>query len=404
MYLPLAILASFAFLYSIAAGRIEKTPFTGPIIFVSFGILAGPLGFGWLRLDVTATELRVLADLTLALLLFGEAANIDRSALEHGIRVPARMLLIGLPGVILLGWWCGWLIFSELGLWELAVLATTLAATDAALGKAVVTNKSVPGRIRETLNLESGLNDGLAVPFLLLFIAMARAGEGGSDVAAMAAGFFTQELGIGVVVGLVVTAAGSWLYKKAWKLGWMVMEWRHLPVVMLALTCFALAQVLHGSGFIAAFVGGLLFGHIARGLAHDLVIDTEGLGDTLGMLTWALFGSVVVPAVIGLLSWQILVYSLLSLTLVRMLPIMLSLSGSGERMESKLFLAWFGPRGLASIVFAVIVINSALPGAELISAIVVCTVILSVFAHGLTARPLANALAIRLKQRTPGVE
>jgi NhaP-type Na+/H+ or K+/H+ antiporter len=308
------------------------------------------------------------------------------------------MLQVGLPGVIALGYLCGWLMFDGLTLLELAILATTLAATDAALGKAVVTNKAVPGRIREALNLESGLNDGLCVPILLLFIALAKAGTGESDVVALATKFFMQELGIGITVGLAVTAAGSWLYHQAWQRGWIVMEWRQLPVIFLSLTCFGLAQTLHGSGFIAAFVGGLLFGHFARKSTHDLVLDTEGVGETLGMLTWALFGAVVIPEVVDLFNWQVIVYTLLSLTVVRILPIVLSLSGTKEKIESKLFLAWFGPRGLASIVFAVIVLDNSLPGAEFISVIVACTIILSAFAHGLTANPLASALAARLKK------
>lgn len=396
MYLPLAILASVAFLYSIAAARIDKTPFTGPILFISLGVLIGPLGFGWRNLEVTATEMRVWADLTLALLLFSEAANVDKSILRQGTSTPMRMLLIGLPGVIALGWFFGWLIFGELSLWELAILATVLAATDAALGKAVVTNKAVPGRLREALNLESGLNDGLCVPVLLLFIALASAGTSDGDFLAMAAKLFAQELGIGIVVGLVVAGGGSWLYQRAWKAGWIVAEWRHLPVVMLSLACFAIAQTLHGSGFIAAFVGGLLFGYIARGDAHDLVLHTEGLGETFSMLTWALFGAVVIPAVFDSFNWQVILYALLSLTVIRMLPIVLSLAGTGEKIESKLFLAWFGPRGLASIVFAVIVLNKGLPGAEMITVIVAFTIVLSAFVHGVTASPFASALAARL--------
>jgi len=398
MYLPLAILASFAFLYSIAAGRIDKTPFTGPIVFISFGVLVGPLGLAWLNLEVTDTEMRVLADLTLAMLLFSEAANVDKSALQHGTGVPIRMLLVGLPGVIALGYLCGWLIFSELSLLELAILATTLAATDAALGKAVVTNKAVPARIREALNMESGLNDGLCVPVLLLFITLAKAGTGESGVIAMATKIFAQELGIGIVLGLVATATGSWLYHRAWKLGWIVKDWRRLPVTMLSLTCFGVAQTMHGSGFIAAFVGGLLFGYLARRSTHDLVLDTEGAGETLGMLTWALFGAVVIPGVVVLFNWQAILYALLSLTVIRIVPIVLSLSGTQERIESKLFLAWFGPRGLASIVFAVIVLDNNLPGAEFIAVVVACTIILSAFAHGITANPLATALAARLKK------
>jgi NhaP-type Na+/H+ or K+/H+ antiporter len=279
----------------------------------------------------------------------------------------------------------------------MALLATILAATDAALGKAVFTHKAVPVRIREALNLESGLNDGLCVPVLLLFIDLAKAGTSEPDVFSKATTLFVQELGIGIAVGLVVTAVASWLYLRAWKSRWIVMEWRQLPVIMLALTCFAVAQSLHGSGFIAAFIGGLLFGDIARKSTHDLVLDTEGVGETLGMLTWALFGAVVIPTVFDAFNWRVILYALLSLTLIRMLPIVLSLIGTKESLESTLFLAWFGPRGLASIVFAVIVINNNLPGAELIAVVVTCTIILSVFAHGLTANPLASALAARLK-------
>jgi NhaP-type Na+/H+ or K+/H+ antiporter len=304
------------------------------------------------------------------MVLFCDAANADKSVLQNGTGVPMRMLLVGLPGVIALGYLCGWLMFDGLTLLELAILATTLAATDAALGKAVVTNKAVPARIREALNLESGLNDGLCVPILLLFIALAKAGTGESDVVALATKFFMQELGIGITVGLAVTAAGSWLYHQAWQRGWIVMEWRQLPVIFLSLTCFAVAQTLHGSGFIAAFVGGLLFGYLARKSTHDLVLDTEGFGETLGMLTWALFGAVVIPAVVDAFNWQVVIYALLSLTVIRMLPIVLSLIGTKEKIDSKLFLAWFGPRGLASIVFAVIVIDNNLPGAELISVVV----------------------------------
>ena len=397
MYLPLAILASFAFLYSIAAARIEKTPFTGPIVFISFGILVGPLGVGWLDLEVTTTELRVLADLTLAMLLFSEAANVDRSALEHGIRIPTRMLLIGLPGVIGLGYLIGVVMFGgELTMLEIAILATTLAATDAALGKAVVTNKAVPARLREALNVESGLNDGLCVPILLLFLALATAGNGEANIVEMATGLFAKELGIGLAVGLGVTAVGSWLYRNALKLGWLTTDSVQMPITMLSLSCFAVAQSLHGSGFIAAFVGGFLFGYIARRRSHDLVLHTEGAGDLLGMMTWAVFGAVVIPAVIDDFIWPVVVYALLSLTVIRVLPIVLSLSGTKEPIESKLFLAWFGPRGLASIVFAVIVLNNNLPGAELIAVIVACTIILSAFAHGLTAKPFAAAVAARL--------
>ncbi len=398
MYLSLAIFTTFAFLYSIVAGRIEKTPISGPIVFITFGILIGPLGLGWLNLNTTATELRVMADLALAMLLFSDAANVKKKAFRSGSHIPLRMLLIGLPGVIVLGFVIAWLMFNELSVWTAAILATTLAATDAALGKAVVTNKAVPVHIRTSLNVESGLNDGLCVPILFVFIALATAGEEKLETTSLAIQLVVTEIGIGVIVGLVTTAVGYWLVYRAWKLGWITQLWRQLLVTMLALMCFAVAQSLHGSGYIAAFVGGFLFGNLTRKRAHEFVLTTEGHGEMLGMLTWILFGSVVIVKVIDHFTWQILLYSLLSLTLVRMLPIVLSLAGSGERIESKLFLAWFGPRGLASIVFAVIVLNHQVPGAEFLAVIITCTVLLSTIAHGITANPFASVLASKIQK------
>ena len=392
MYLPLAILTAFAFLYSILAGRLEKTPVSGPIVFIAFGLLMGPLGTGWLSLNVTTTELRVLADLVLALLLFSDAASVNKTALKSDVHLPLRMLLIGLPGVIACGFLFAWLMFDSLTFWEMAILATMLSATDAALGKMVVTSKSVPAHIRMSLNVESGLNDGICVPILFLFLALATANSGINDTTSLAVQLVVTEIGIGILAGLVVTAVGIGLILQALKLGWITRMWGQLPITMLSLACFAVAQSLHGSGYIAAFVGGLLFGYLARRRAHKLVLDTEGVGETLGMLTWILFGSVVIPDVIDAFSWQILGYSLLSLTVIRMLPVMLSLLCTKEPIRNRLFMAWFGPRGLASIVFAIIVLGQALPGAEQLSVVVSCTVLLSAVLHGISATPFAAML------------
>jgi NhaP-type Na+/H+ or K+/H+ antiporter len=396
MYADLAILAAFAFLYSIVAGRIERTPLTGPIVFITFGLLVGPLGVGWVDLDVDAQGLRVLADLTLALVLFIDAANADKAVLSASRVIPRRMLLLGLPGTIGLGYLIGLLLFDELGVYELAILATMLAATDAALGKGVVTNKAVPGRIREGLNIESGLNDGLCVPVLFVFIALAEASGVKTDSASLALKLVAQEIGIGLAVGLGVALLGAWLMKWCLNRGWISEIWGRLPVIALALTCFTLAQTLHGSGYIAAFAGGILFGFLAQEATHRLVVPAEAMGETLAMLTWIVFGAAVIGQASAYFNWQVVLYALLSLTLIRMLPIFVSLTGTGEKTESKLFLGWFGPRGLASIVFAIIVMNANLPGAKLMAMVVVCTVFLSAFAHGITANPLAKALAARM--------
>ena len=200
MYENLAILAAFVFLYSLLSGGLERTPVSGAIVFVVFGLVFGPLGLGLLNLKVDAEGLSTLAELTLALVLFTDAANANLGELKHSFRIPQRLLLIGLPLTILLGFGTGVLLFDGMTLFEIAILATMLAPTDAALGKAVVTNEDVPSNIREGLNVESGLNDGICVPILFVFLALAtNAGvEGGTSMLALK--LVAQAIGIGVAV------------------------------------------------------------------------------------------------------------------------------------------------------------------------------------------------------------
>jgi NhaP-type Na+/H+ or K+/H+ antiporter len=395
MYEELALLALLVFFYSIIAGRLERSIFSGPIIYVAAGFILGPMVLGWFDGSTTTTNFRVLADLSLALILFLDAANADLGTLKRQFRIPSRMLLIGLPGAIALGFAFALLMFEQLTLYEAAILGTMLAATDAALGKAVITNKSVPARVREGLNVESGLNDGLCVPILFVFIALAEAGDGEISSTGLAIELVFQELGIGLAVGLGLTAIGTWLLRFCLKRAWVTEIWLQVTVVAMAIACFALAQSLHGSGYIAAFTGGLLFGFLGKESTHKVVLAAEGMGETLAMLTWVVFGVSVIGQYFDVFTWQVLVYSLLSLTVIRMLPIFLSLVGSGESVSSRLFLGWFGPRGLASIVFAIIVLNTELPGARLISVVVVCTVFLSLVAHGISANPMAKWLAAK---------
>ncbi len=389
MYVELAILALFVFIYSMVAGRIERSAISGPMVFVIVGFLMGPLGLGWLRGDATSSDLRTLADLTLALVLFIDAANADMSILRRQFRIPSRMLLLGLPGVIALGFGFAVLMFSGLSLFEAAILATMLAATDAALGRAVVTNKAVPARIREGLNVESGLNDGICVPVLLFFIALSVGGEhGGSSTSVLL--LLAEELGIGMAVGLGLALVGTSSLRWCMKQGWVTSTWIQVTIVALAIASFATAQSLHGSGYIAAFAGGMLFGFLARDATHNLVLAAEGTGETLALMTWVLFGAMVIGPALKLFSWGVLAYALLSLTVIRVVPIFLSLAGTGESVSSRLFLGWFGPRGLASIVFAIIVINAEVPRGEFLALVVTCTVLLSLVAHGISANPLAE--------------
>ena len=399
MYVTLAVLAVFVFLYSAVAGGVERTRISGPMIFTVVGLVVGPLGLGWLQPELDNQGLRALADITLALVLFIDAANADLGVVKRTLVIPRRMLIFGLPLTIALGFGAGLVVFDELSLFAVAILATMLAATDAALGKAVITNKAVPARIREGLNVESGLNDGICVPILFLFIALALGTDTGGSSTAFAIKLVAQEVGIGLVVGLGLTAVGARILKFCWNRGWITEIWLQLPVVALSLACFAVAQTLHGSGYVAAFVGGLLFGSYPTSVKHGLLLGAEGTAETLALVTWVMFGSAVVGQSLGYFSWQVVVYALLSLTIVRMLPMFVSLTGSGESTTSKLFLGWFGPRGLASIVFAIIVLNSGVEGGGVLAMTVVCTVTLSIFAHGLTANPLARVLGPRMESR-----
>lgn len=394
MYIELAILALFVFCYSIVAGRLEKSVASGPIIFVAAGFILGPLGLGWFHGETARTELRVLADLTLALILFLDAANADFSVFKKQIHIPIRMLLFGLPAAIVLGTGLAAILFTDLSIYEAAIIGTMLAATDAALGKAVITNKLVPARIREGLNIESGLNDGLCVPILFVFIALAKGtGTDGEGSSMLALKLVTEELGIGLLVGLGLATAGTWLLKVCSQRGWLSEIWMQMTVPGLAIACFSIAQSLHGSGYIAAFTGGLIFGYHQKKNTHKLVLSAEGIGETLALITWMIFGTSVIGQCLGNFTWQMVLYAILSLTVIRMLPIFLSLTGAHESTSTKLFLGWFGPRGLASIVFSIIVLNNNLPHSDFIALVVVLTVSLSLVSHGITANPLARIIA-----------
>jgi NhaP-type Na+/H+ or K+/H+ antiporter len=395
MYQNLGILALFAFAYSLVAKRLDPTPVNGALVYVVCGALLGPVGLGLVHLGIDGEALRIIAELTLALTLFSDASNANLRVLRSSVRVPQRLLLVGLPLTIALGFGVGLLLLPGLGLLAVAVLATMLAPTDAALGKAVVTNEVVPGPIREGLNLESGLNDGICVPILFTFLALAAGKGGESSTAGIALGLLVEEIGLGVAIGLALAWLGSRGIRASVQRGWMVEPWRGLPVIGLAFASFSLAQAAGGSGFIACFTGGLLFGAITPGHKRAVLEGAEDAGEAFAMATWLAFGAAVVLQHPGSVDWRVVLYAVLSLTVIRMLPVFLCLAGLGLDAKAKLFIGWFGPRGLASVVFAVIVGSSGIPGGDTLIAAVVATVVLSIIGHGLTANPLAAAFGAR---------
>lgn len=392
VYLVISILAGIVFLYTLIAKRIEHSSISGPIVYVLLGLLLGEHGLNILGTSAEANDLRLLADLTLALILFSDAANSNLGILKQKAIYPLRMLLLGLPGAILLGTLLAVVLFDVLTVVEAAILATMLAATDAALGKAVIANHKVPAPIREGLNVESGLNDGLCVPILLLLITIATSNNLADVSTVDALTVFAKELGIGVLVGVSLAFIGTKLLFWSAKKGWLSEVWLQLTVATIALTSFSLAQTLHGSGYIASFTGGLLFGHLVSRHKHKLILTTESIAELLAMLTWILFGASVVGQFVGLFSANMIVYAIISLTLVRMLPIYLSFLGSSVPARHRWFMGWFGPRGLASIVFAIIVLDAELPGSKFIVLTVTCTVTISLLLHGITARALSERI------------
>jgi NhaP-type Na+/H+ or K+/H+ antiporter len=401
MYENIAVIAVFALAYACVSQRVERSILSGPIVFIAGGLLLGPMGFGLIDLQIGAETLRILAELTLAMVLFTDAANADLGMVRQTAGLPTRLLLIGLPLTIVLGIGLALPLFPGLGIAVLALLAATLAPTDAALGKPVVTNPAVPKRLRESLNLESGLNDGICVPIILILLGIAT----GTDIEGRplhhVLAVVVEEIGIGLVTGAVLTAAASFALRAAMARAWLTESWFSIAVVALAVGCFAAAQALGGSGFIACYIGGMTFNALRPPEKHALLRGAEGTGDALSFATWVVFGSAVVGQLADRLTLPILVYAVLSLTMVRMLPVFLCLSGSSISTSDKLFVGWFGPRGLASVVFAIIILDANVPGFETIGVAIATTIVLSVLLHGLSANPIIGAFSERWRRVDP---
>lgn len=393
MYEDIAILAGIVCLYAIVAGPAERSPIGGAVAHLAVGFAAGTTVLGLLDLELDSELLRLLAEMALALVLFGDASKADFRVLAKAYRIPERLILASLPLVILAGFGAAALLLGGLSWMECAILGALVAPTDAALGKPVETSASVPDRIRESLNFESGLNDGLCVPFFLTFLAVALGDSEAAPLGGYAIGLIVSEVGVGALVGYALATLAAGLLRISETRGWLKAEWMQVPVVALAVATFAAAQGLGGSGFIACFTGGLVFGALMQRRKNDLTQGAETAGDVLSAVIWVSFGAVVLPSVVPAITWQMVAFAVLALTILRMGPVWLVLWGLDLRAPEKLFIGWFGPRGLATIVFAVMVADSGLPGADTVVATAFVTVLLSVLAHGISANPLIRRLA-----------
>ena len=388
--LPTIALALLA--YAAVSRRLRSTPVSQAMAFVALGLLVGDRLLDAVEVDVAGQFVRRLAEATLTLVLFTDAVRVNLGRLRRESTLPARLLGIGLPLTIVAGTVAALALFPGLDLWTAAALATMLAPTDAALGLPVVTNPRLPSRIRQGLNVESGLNDGVCVPLLIVFLTIAQAEEGVGHVEPLQV--ILEEIGFGVAAGVAAGALGGWVLRLFARRGWMEGTWRQITAVATALLAYTAAAALGGSGFLAAFITGILFRIVAADLAREATFLAEQSGELLNAVTFLLFGALLLGPALGGLDWRVGLYAVASLTVVRMLPVALALVGAGLHRFTVGFLGWFGPRGLASIVFVLILLEETeLPERPLMLTVVTWTVALSVYAHGLTAWPGANRYA-----------
>lgn len=381
------IVALAVLVFGCLAGRLSGTPVTMPMIFTAGGVLLGPIALDALDMKVDSEVVSVLAEASLAVILFTDAARLDLRTVwsEHGLAL--RLLLLGLPLSVLLGTGAGWLILPGIPLVAIALIAAALAPTDAALGQSFVSDETVPARIRQTLNVESGLNDGLALVFVLIFLDLAREETGSLGGYALVLG---QLVGIGATVGVLVGWLGGWVLSRSVARGWTTDTAKRLATIAIAVVAYAGSEIASGNGFIAVFIAGLTIGATARPLMNSTSTFAEAEGQLLSLLTFGLFGAVFSSALMSGFDWRFIVYALVALLVVRPLAAGLSMIGNGLGMRTFAFVAWAGPRGLASIVYVVLIVQTAgVPGTEEILMVAGWTIMLSIFLHGVSAATIS---------------
>ncbi|MFB6440350.1 cation:proton antiporter [Streptomyces sp. NPDC056411] len=375
------------FVWCLCSRRMERHAITAPVAFVLTGLLLAE-GTGALDLAVPHETVKAIAEVTLVWVLFTDAARLSFRAVRPELGLFVRLLGIGLPLCVALGALLAAVLLPGVAGWGALFVGAALAPTDSALGATMMVNPDVPARIRRVINVESGLNDGIVTPLVVLALAGVSTAEG--TAGAEAPGHAVVQLLIGTAYGVALGLAAGWLLRTTLRSGWAAEDFAGAGVLALALLCYTSALAFGGNGFVAAFVTGLAFGTV-HGAPPRVLLYVEQSGALFSVLVWLVFGSLLLPDVLAHLSWQAVVYAVLSLTVVRMLPVALCLVGSGLDARTVLFVGWFGPRGLASVIFGLLAVEELDPsGRRALVPVVGCTVLLSVLAHGLTATPLAR--------------
>ena len=391
--LILLIIGAGLLIFSSFSRRLNDTPLTAPMAFMFLGLAAHYAAPDLIEAERESHGFALFAELTLGLILFSDAARLKIANLRRDFPLPARLLLISLPLTILAGGAIATLVFPELTLWQAFLVAAILAPTDAALGAAIMSSKAVPERLRETVNVESGLNDGLALPAVLFASALCAMGEGAAGPSDGWVLFTLKQVGFGAAVGIGVGLAAGGLIIFAWKKRWLSSHYQNLSVIGVALLALSIPPFIGGNAFIAAYCAGIAFGAVSRN-SERFVDFAETEGNFFSLLIFFFFGAALLPFTLEAIDWRIGAYALLSLTFIRMAPSALSLAGAGLKARDILFLGWFGPRGLASILFLVIAIEAREAfDAPLVEHIVYFTVFVSVILHGASAKPFASLFA-----------
>jgi NhaP-type Na+/H+ or K+/H+ antiporter len=385
----LAVVAGCVAVWGLVASRLTRLNVSAPIAFVVMGVLATHGPWSVIHVQLESGGLRTMAELALALVLFSDASRVNLLELRHDASTPARLLGVGLPLTIALGALLAAVVMPGYGLWVAALIGSIVAPTDAALGAAFVVDERIPSGVRRIVNVESGLNDGIATPFVNFFLAGALAAE---SVRGQSAHEAVVDLVGGLALGVGVALAGAIATRLARRFGWTDAVTTRLAVLGLAMMTFALANVAEVNAFVAAFAAGMAFGSLQKGDLEPEIL-TEEIGSLFSWLVWFFFGAVVLVPGFQVADWRTVVFAVLALTFVRMVPVAICLIGAGLSRPTVAVIGWFGPRGLATIVFGLLAVDSLQSReSNLVLGVMTVTVTLSVLAHGITAGPLAQRL------------
>lgn len=391
---PIIAFTALLFLgYGLFSRLADRSVVTAPMVFVTVGVLVNFFPIELLKEGSKAPAVKILAEVTLILVLFVDGSTLNLKRLIKERALPIRLLGIGLPITMVAGAMLAIALFPDDQLWVLVLMALILSPTDAALGQAVVTGQHVPQRIRQTINVESGLNDGIALPPILICLAILSGPSGEEHDSFYWTTFIMKQFVFGPIIGGLVGWVGGLLVEVSSQRNWMNHTFQQLTSVALAILAFSLAELVHGNGFIAAYFAGMLLGTRTEEIRERMREFGEAESHAMVLFIFLLFGMILVPFSFPHWDWRTFVYAVLSLTVIRMIPVALSLTRSGLDLPTVWFIGWFGPRGIASVLYLLMaVIQLGTEGYERMISVITLTVMLSIFLHGLSAVPFSKWL------------